>query len=114
MELICEKSTTFTNSIEKLNREIFRVHMTSKSVVNPTKTFYSMSIKKEPGDIRKDLLVFEQFGFETKTEEEKVFINKLIERSKNQEKHFPFGGIAINFAYFTVYILFYLYSIENA
>ena len=108
MDLICEKSTSFTNSIDKLNREVFRAHMTSnvlasKTVVNPTKTFYSMSIKKEPGDIRKkDLLVFEQFGFETKTEEEKVFINRLTEYSKNQEKHFPFGGIAIDLAYFTV------------
>ena len=106
--MICEKSTVFTSSIEKLKRDVFRSHMntvmTSKYFINSTKStaYYLMSIKKEPGNIIKDMLVFEQFEFDIKSEEEKFFINKLKGYSKNQEKHFPFGGIALNLTYFTV------------
>ena len=64
---------------------------------------YLITIKNELDDTKKDLFVLEQFQFDTKTTEEKEFVNQVLNTTvKNQDKNYPFGGIALNLAFITV------------
>ena len=80
--------------------------MTSKHSINSpmlkSNVCYSITIKHEPGNIRKDLIVLEQYEFDTNTQNQTDLINQLKATRMNQEKYFPFGGIALNLAYLKV------------
>ena len=112
--MVCQKSTVFTNTSEKLKRDHFRdqlnlfmksnysISATKPNDFQPMNECYLISIKKEPENIKKDLLVFEQFEFDTISKDQKDLVNRLNEYSKNHEKHFPFGGIVLNLDYIRV------------
>ena len=108
MRLIRKKTKVFWNQDDKQKREEFHnqmnKNMKTKDTESISNVMYSVTIKTKSKVEKtcKDLLVFEQFGFETKTKEEKDLVNRLNEYSRNHEKNFPFGGIAIDLAYFTV------------
>lgn len=76
--------------------------MISKIATIPKAVCYSTTIRHEPGNTKNELIVLEQYEFHRTTQIQIDSINQLNETKMNQEKFFPYGGIALNVDYFTV------------
>lgn len=76
--------------------------MDSKIPTEPKFVCYSTTIKQEPGNVKKDLIVLEQYEFDKTTQIQIESINELKSIEINREKFFPFGGIALNVDYVKV------------
>ena len=76
--------------------------MTSKIATIPKLVCYSTTINHEPGNIKKNLIVLEQYEFNKTTQIQIDSVNQLNATKMNHEKFFPYGGIALNVDYFTV------------
>ena len=105
--MIGEKSIEFQNSNEKQKRDDFHKQMgklmKSKIATEPVQFVrYSATIKHEPGNIKKNLIVLEQYGFEETTQIQIDNVKQLKETTINHEKFFPYAGIALNVDYFKV------------
>lgn len=106
--MIGEKSIEFDNSKEKQKRDDFHKQMgklmTSKIATEPPPKFvnYSTTITHKPGNIKKNLIVLEQYGFEETTQIQIDNVKQIKETTINHEKFFPYAGIALNVDYFKV------------